>query len=363
MPSVRTAAARRRLALTLATAFAVAALAGCADDEPASPTASPTPSATATPAASPTPTASPATPDGADTTDGDAVTLDASCRLAPDEPDRAAAVELAYPEGWDQGADQNQPCRWFDPDPVTLPEAGEAREVAVRWHVDPVAYADAAEPGGALDVDQRLPTVVDEHRAVRLSGTATGDAGRPEGMRVVTWLIDAAGLGADADPATLIATADPDHPQAVTVLDRMVRAADIAPDQSAAGGTTVARRAGGGTPFAVNHDPERDCLELFAGARQGEQVAETCELGTPDPLTAVRLTAEPHDLAVGVTTTDVDVVRLRTNADTTRAVATVPIDDDRRAYALPLSGTEPEVIAETFDGEELGRRRPTAAGE
>lgn len=71
----------------------------------------------------------------------------------------------------------------------------------------------------------------------------------------------------------------------------------------------------------------------------------------------MRLTEEPHDLAVGLTISEVDVVRLHTNADTARAVATVPIDGDRRAYALPLSGTEPTVVAETFDGRELGRRK------
>lgn len=355
--------------LLAAAALAAAALTGCSGDDPA-PAASP---ATPTPDqadADATPAATPPTAAGGDqraatpgTGDGAAVPLNATCRLRPEGPAGAAAVAVTYPRGWDRGAGQGVACRFFHPEPIEVPEDSEAYGVAVRWNIDPIAFAEAAAPGEAFEASQRLPTVVDERRAVRLTGAATGEAGRPEGANLVVWLVDVSGFGADAAPATLVASADADRARAVDVLDRMVRAADIAPDDDAArGGTTVARYAGGATPFAVHHDRASGCLELFAGARQGSKVAEACDVGEPDPdpgaprpLAAARLTEAPHDVAVGVTTGRVDVVRLRTNADTTRAVATVPLGDGRRGFALPLSGTEPALVAETFDGRVLGR--------
>lgn len=50
------------------------------------------------------------------------------------------------------------------------------------------------------------------------------------------------------------------------------------------------------------------CLERVAGDRQGRRLAAACDLDEPDPVAAVRLTEPPHDLAVGVTTEEVDVV-------------------------------------------------------
>lgn len=346
LPRRRPARCRPRALAAAAAAVALAALAGCADASgspepvasPSPPAGSPSPSSEATPAA------------------GSAVELDASCRLEPSPPAGVPPLELAYPQGWDRGAQVDRPCRFFDPEPVDLPQSSDAAGVAVQWQIEPVAYAVAAEPDHAFTADERLPTVVDEHTAVRLAGVATGEAGLPEGAELVVWLIDVTGFGADADPATLVAAAH-DRPQAVKVLDRMVRAADIGADADPAAGTTVARQAGGGAPFTVHHDRDTGCLELLAGTRPGRELATACELGTPDPLTAVRLTEGPHDLVVGLASSEVDVVRLHSDAEPTSAAATVPIGDGRRAYALSLGETAPTVVAETFAGRELGRRK------
>lgn len=332
----------------------VLVLAACADEDVASPdlgdpgTAAPSPDPAPTVTGAPAPTDAPT--DTQTDAPADAVALDATCVL---EPDGLPAVELAHPAGWDVGTEATTACRFFDPEATDLPADAEATAIAVRWSVDPVLFARAAEPGPDAQDTTRLPTAVDGRQAVRISGASTGDALLPDGVDRTIWIIDLGDgvlVGSSADVAGV------DHAQAVDVLDRMARGLDVAPgEDGVAGQTTVMRAEGGGAPYAVTHDASDDCLALFAGEAQGPPVEQTCDLADPAPVSAAVLDDGEPAVVVGLTSDEVDVVRLRANTDAARAVATVPVDGDRRGFALLLSGTEASVVAESFDGEELGR--------
>lgn len=288
----------------------------------------------------------------------DAVALDASCLLEHTGPEDLPSVELQYPSGWDRGDESLGTCRYFDPEPVEIPDAAEAFDVDVRWDIEPVAFSEAAQPDEATDEVERLPTTVDGHQAVRITATSTGEALLPEGIATTTWLVDL-DIGTDDPGGTLVGTtADVDgvdYEQAGDVLDRMARSADIAPDENgSASQFTIARVEGGGSPYAVTYDSADGCFALFAGTDQGPLLDEVCDAGEAVPISATILRSDAHELGVGLTSGEVDVVRLRANTDAERAVATVPVGDDSRAYAIELSGTEATLVAETFDGEELG---------
>ena len=163
---------------------------------------------------------------------GTDIALDASCLLAPTD-DALPSVALQHPEGWEQTDGAETACRYFDPEPVDIPADTETFGVDVRWDIESVAFPTAAEPGPEAQEIQRVPTTIDGHEAVRITAVSTGETLLPEGVETTSWLVNLA-ADADATGGTLVGTVadtdEIDYVQAVGVLDRMARSADIAPD-------------------------------------------------------------------------------------------------------------------------------------
>lgn len=244
-------------------------------------------------------------------------------------------VTLRYPSPWGVTDPDAAPCRWFDPRDPSIDPGTEGSEVDVTASVDAVDYARAAQPGASVDETLRIITTVDGLQAVRLQGTTTGEGLGPAGGRRTTWIIDL-DSGTDTTGGVLVVSATEratdDYGRAVSVVDDIARSAVIGDDTQGAG-TTVARLEGGGRPFAVSY---RDgCLTLFAGAGQGPALDEACDLAS-GALSAVVLSNGDLRPAAGVTSSTVDVVRLRSNTDAQRAAATVPFENaDGHGFALP----------------------------
>jgi hypothetical protein len=312
--------AMRTVALVIA-----ALLAGCSGQEGAAPPPTDTPS-----------------PD-------DAVALDAACEMATDDP----TVTLDHPGGWDAGDDAVGRCQFFDPGDPDL-EPGTEADVAIRWSVEPVPVSRILETGPGSEEQRRFTGVVDGHRAWRITATTTGEAALPEGIDTTTWVVD---LSRSADrQATLIGTVSDTgataYGDAVGVLDGMARQARIGAAQPTEEATVM--RWSGRRGFVVTFRSEDRCLELYAGSNQGSRLDRACDLVPDQPLAATILRGDGLQVAVGLTTTSVDAIRLRAHTDAQRTVITTALDDGQRAFALPLSGSEAALVAETFTGDELG---------
>lgn len=339
-----------RIASALAAALLLLGCGGQGADTaaPPSPTASAPGSATAEPSptlATPAPTAT-AEPD-------DPVVLDASCDIASDDP--IPLVTLQHPAGWHVSGDDINACEFFDPGDPELEPGTEADAVDVRWSIEPVAFSTITASDIATDEQRRLVGVVDGHRAVRTTATSTGEAALPEGIETTTWVVDLS-RSAQGEDASLVGTARDvdavDYDDAVRVLDAMARQVRIGPATPTEDVTVM--RWQGTRGFVVAYRAEDGCLELFAGSRQGARLDRACDLEPGEPLTATILRGDDLAVAAGIAGSEVDAVRLRANTDAMRAVVTTQIGDAERAFALPLSGTEAALVAETFGGEELG---------
>ena len=334
-----------RSAGALLLALVLPACVGGDDQDSAAPPTTPAPPAVTSPSPATSPSPSPSPSPG-----GDEVVLDASCEMPA--PDAMPPVTLHHPAGWEVGTNIAR-CTYFSPDDVELEPNTEPQGVDVRWSVEPAPFDRVVESGPATRDARRVTGVVDGHRAMRTTAVSTGQALLPEGVRTTTWAVD---LSRSADQAaTLIGTSHDtdgvDYEQATTVLDAMARELQIGGDGNERDVTVI--RWPGRNAFTVAYRPDDQCLELYAGARQGSRVDRVCNIGSAAGFDATVLRGEGLEVAVGSVAPDADVVRLRANTDARRAVATVDVAGNGRVFALPLSGTEATLIAETFDGEQL----------
>lgn len=141
-----------------------------------------------------------------------------------------AGYRIEYPASWSTGEPTGRfPCRFFHPEPFSVPPGTEATGVAITVQMAPAPMERVAPPpGGSLaeEILSRRETQVAERRALRVETRATGDALLPAGVRGVTYYVDfgsrtltattseAAGAGRFADN--------------VEVLDRMVASVSAA---------------------------------------------------------------------------------------------------------------------------------------
>jgi hypothetical protein len=122
-----------------------------------------------------------------------------------------AGYAVSYPPDWHEAG-----CRWFDPDPIEVPEATEFLDVAVSVSREPVPL-EALEDDLGTDVSDRLELELDGRRALRLEGTSTGEGLLDAGVRVTR-------IGIEAAPGETIVLATQDvegvdYERAVGALD------------------------------------------------------------------------------------------------------------------------------------------------
>ncbi len=162
-----------------------------------SPTPAPTPTAkpTATPAPTPTPAAS-GTP--APTVQPPAsLPVTATCTVVAST--NATVATIVYPASWHTlTAPPAQACRYFDPNPITVPADPATLVTAVMIKSDPTAsYTDAltaATNPTAWNVLVNQPVTVSGLPATRIEATSTaGSDGVAVGQTRYAYLIDAGG--------------------------------------------------------------------------------------------------------------------------------------------------------------------------
>jgi heat shock protein HslJ len=171
---------------------------------PATPTASPSlsPSPSPTPTPTPTPTATPAaTPSPAPTVEPPAsVPPTATCDLA--FPGGAATATIVYPSDWNTvTAPPTAACRFFDPEPITVPADPSTLTTAVMIKADPTTTYDdalsAATNPTAWNVLTNEPVTVAGLPATRIEATSSaGSPGYPAGTTRYGYLIDVGGRAA-----------------------------------------------------------------------------------------------------------------------------------------------------------------------
>lgn len=145
-----------------------------------------------------------------------------------------AGYHIEYPATWSTSEPSERfPCRFFHPQPLTLPQRTEATGVAITVQMAPAPLDRVAPPpegSQAVEILSRRDTMVAERRAVRLETRATGEALLPAGVRAVTYYVD---FGSRTLTATTSeAAAAGTFAGNVEVLDRMMQSVRAAPRSS-----------------------------------------------------------------------------------------------------------------------------------
>ncbi len=186
---------------------AASASASAAPSVSASPSASPSPTPTATPTAKPTatataaPTATPSLGTPAPTVvPPQSIPPTATCQLSVTSNGTAVPVAtIVYPASWHTvTAPPTAACRYFDPQPITVPADPSTLTTAVMIKSDPAAtYQDAlaaATNPTAWNVTINKPVTVSGLQATLIEATSTaGTPGFPVGTNRYGYLIDIGG--------------------------------------------------------------------------------------------------------------------------------------------------------------------------
>lgn len=178
----------------------------------------------------------------------------------------APTFSVAYPRPWHvNDADDAAPCRWFHPDPFTLPEAAEAVGIAIGVRYEDGEASALAERGSG-DVLDRTVATIDGHEAIRTHRRTAGQGLLPAGTEVVAWFVD---LG----PRSLLVTTTSDatggaFEEHADVADEMARSLRFRVD--------VACSAAG---LHVEDEPSASLPTAVADAREGlVDAALACDL-------------------------------------------------------------------------------------
>jgi heat shock protein HslJ len=168
------------------------------------PTAEPTPTPTPTPTPAPTPTPTPAPslpprPTPAPTPEPPpSIPPTATCDLvAPDGPSLAT---LAYPESWSTLAEPAElACRYFDPEPITVPDDPATLQTAVMVAATETPFADAigaATDPANWDVTLQTDVTIGGQAATLVEAVATQETdGVPVGTSRFMYIIDYGAAG------------------------------------------------------------------------------------------------------------------------------------------------------------------------
>lgn len=198
-----------------------------------------------------------------------AVSLTQAC-----EADR---YRVDYPSGWSTNSGEVVPrCRFFHPEPFTVPEATEVVDRAVMIDIEPTPFSRMVEStaGPTEEVIDRRELSVSGRQALRVETRST-DGLLPEGTPSLRYMVD-------LDDTTLVAVTygveGLDHERNRTVLDAMVDTLVIQAD----GDCSAA-----GLPAEPADDPDlpepvaemRDAIVAAATACDFDRLAELAKPG------------------------------------------------------------------------------------
>jgi len=149
------------------------------------PTPAPTPKPTPTPTAKPTP--APTLPPPASTPP------ESTCTVT--SPSGAQLASMVYPSSWHTVSEPPAAaCRYFDPNPITLPSDGSAPDAAITVRPDVASYEDAvaaATDPANWNVVQSVETTVSGLQATLVEATSTApESGTPVGTTLYSYIVD-----------------------------------------------------------------------------------------------------------------------------------------------------------------------------
>ncbi len=210
-----------------------------APEATATATASPTPTAepTAEPTPTPSPTATPAPtlpprPTPAPTVEPPpSIPPTASCDLLA--PDGASLASIVYPASWSTVTEPAElACRYFDPEPITVPADPATLETAVTVVAADTPFADAlaaATDPANWDVDRRTDVTVGDLPATLVEAVAITEAGGvPVGTSSFAYIIDYGATGTVTVRTTGTAD-DPAYATNATVATLIVASSTFTP--------------------------------------------------------------------------------------------------------------------------------------
>ena len=191
------------------------------------------------------------------TTAGGAVTLAQTC-----ETDR---YSVGFPAGWATNPGTVVPrCRYFHPEPFTVPEATEVVDRAVILDVESMPYDRMVEATGGEteEVLARRELTVSQRRALRVEVRST-DGLLPVGTESLRYMVD---LG----NATLIAVTHgvegSDHQRNRTVLEAMVDSLVIPVGEDCSAANYPADPTAGNVPYTIAGMPVANALSFYYGS-------------------------------------------------------------------------------------------------
>ncbi len=151
----------------------------------------------------------------------------------------ADRYQVAYPAGWSTNAGTVVPaCRFFNPEPFTVPPATEFFDVAVVFDVEAVPFPSLVEGVGGVEeeVIARSDVTISGHPGLRVEARATGSSLVPSGTPSLRYLVD-------LDGATLVTATyglpGSDHIRNREVLEAMMASLELKEEAPcSAGGVT-----------------------------------------------------------------------------------------------------------------------------
>jgi hypothetical protein len=142
-------------------------------------------------------------------------------------------ASIAYPSSWSTTTDPPESaCRYYDPDPITLPSDGSSPDVAVTVQADVASFEDAvaaATDPANWNVTQEVETTVSGLQATLVEAESTAaDSGTPVGETLYSYIVDYG----DSGTITIQASGDAQdaaYQASTEVADLMAQASTFTP--------------------------------------------------------------------------------------------------------------------------------------
>jgi hypothetical protein len=142
-------------------------------------------------------------------------------------------ASIVYPAAWHTVSDPPAAaCRYFDPNPISVPSDGSAPDTAITVKPDVASYDDAvaaATDPANWNVVQSVETTVSGLQATLVEATSTAaDSGTPVGTNLYSYIVDY-GDGGTLTIQTSGAASDAAYAASTQVADLMAQASTFTP--------------------------------------------------------------------------------------------------------------------------------------
>jgi hypothetical protein len=155
----------------------------------------------------------------------------ATCTVS--SPSGAQLASIVYPSSWSTVTDPPESvCRYYDPEPITLPTDGSSPDVAVTVQADVASYEDAvaaATDPANWNVTQTVETTVSGLQATLVEAESTAaESGTAVGQTLYSYIIDY-GDGGTVTIQTSGDAEDAAYQASTEVADLMAQASTFTP--------------------------------------------------------------------------------------------------------------------------------------